>query len=75
MVLHNFVYSYVQYYLPLPLAITLNSISPLFVCIYDYLIYGVKINKQQTIALILALFGVFITANGSYLVYLIDPSY
>ena len=75
MVLHSFVYSYVQYYLPLPLAITLNSISPLFVCLYDYLIYGVKINKIQTIALIIALMGVFLTANGSYLVYLIDPSY
>lgn len=75
MVLHNYVYSYVQYYLPLPIAITLNAISPLFVCFYDYLIYGVKINKIQTIALIVSLVGVFLTANGSYLVYLIDSNY
>jgi drug/metabolite transporter (DMT)-like permease len=45
------------------------------VCIYDYWIYGVKINKTQTIALIVSFIGVFLTANGSYLVYLIDSNY
>lgn len=72
MVLHNFGYTVAQFYLPLPIAITINSISPIFVYIYDYYLYGVTINKLQMIFLIISIIGVAITANSSYLITYFD---
>ena len=75
MVLHNFGYTFSQFYLPLPVAITLNSISPIFVYIYDYYLYGVTINRTQIVFLMIAIFGVVVTSNGSYLISYIDEDY
>lgn len=75
MVLHNYGYTYSQFYLPLPIAITLNGISPIFVYIYDYYLYGVAINQKQIVFLALAILGVTITSNGSYLITFIDEDY
>ena len=75
MVFHNFVYTSSQFYLPLPIAITLNSISPIFVFIYDYFLYGVTINRTQVIFLFVSIFGVIITSNGSYLITFFDEDF
>ena len=75
MMLHNVAYAMVQFFLPLPIAITLGAISPIFVYIYDYLIYGVTINRMQTVFVAVAVIGVVLTANGAYFVTLIDPSF
>lgn len=75
MVMHHLAYSAVQYYLPLPIAITLGCISPLFVYIYDYFLYGVTINQTQVIFLIVSILGVALTANGAYLITFIDSSF
>lgn len=75
MVLHNFGYTFSQFYLPLPVAITLNSISPIFVYIYDYYLYGVTINRTQIVFLVVAIVGVAVTSNGSYLISYIDEDY
>lgn len=75
MVLQHLSYSAVQYYLPLPIAITLSTTTPIFVCIYDYLLYGIAINHLQIFFLVLSVIGVLITANGAYLITLVDSSY
>lgn len=75
MVLQGLVYAAAQFYLPLPIAITLNSISPIFVCIYDYFLYGVTINRKQLSFLFLSIIGVSLTANGSYLISFFDEDF
>jgi drug/metabolite transporter (DMT)-like permease len=72
MVVHNFAYNLAQFYLPLPVAITLGSISPLFVYIYDYWLYGITINRAQVFFLAVSIVGVVLTANGSYLITFFD---
>ena len=75
MVLQTISYAMVQFYLPLPIAITLNATSPIFIYIYDYLIYGVTINHTQTVYVVIAVIGVILTANGAYFATLIDPNF
>lgn len=72
MVLHNFAYNWSQFYLPLPIAITLGSVSPIFVYIYDYWIYGITINRKQMAFLALSITGVALTSNGPYLITFLD---
>jgi drug/metabolite transporter (DMT)-like permease len=75
MVVHNFAYIISQYYLPLPIAITLSSTSPLFVFIYDYYLFGVTINRKQVVFLMVSIMGVIITSNSSYLITFIDADF
>ena len=63
--LTTIVYAWSQFYLPLPIAITLMSTSPIFATIFDKLIYGISITKQQIGWLSLAFSGVLLTANGN----------
>ena len=64
MIVQGLVYAWAQFYLPLPVAITLQSISPIFSAIFDKLLNGVNINRTQTIWLAVAFAGVVLTANG-----------
>ena len=59
------VYAWSQFYLPLPIAITLMYTSPIFATIFDKLLYGVSINKTQVFWLVVAFGGVLLTSNGN----------
>jgi len=65
MAAHGLIFSWSQYYLPLPVVITLNNSSPLFAAIFNRVIYGISLNSKQIICLCVAFFGVILTANGS----------
>ena len=71
MMITTLVYAWSQFYLPLPIAITLMSTSPIFASIFDKLIYGVNLNKIQVFWLSVAFIGVLLTSNGNYLSYLL----
>ena len=71
MLITTLVYAWSQFYLPLPIAITLMSTSPIFASIFDRLIYGVSLNKIQVFWLSVAFIGVLLTSNGNYLSYLL----
>ena len=58
------VYSWVQFYLPLPVAVTLQATSPIFATIFDRLINNNRLNKAQVGWLVVAFVGVLLTANG-----------
>ena len=64
MIVHTLVYAWSQFYLPLPIAITLNSTSSIFASILDKVINNISLNKFQIIWLIIAFMGVILTANG-----------
>ena len=57
-------YAWSQFYLPLPVAITLQATAPIFTTIADRLLNGVKINPKQGFWLLFAFLGVLLTANG-----------
>jgi drug/metabolite transporter (DMT)-like permease len=64
MVVQALCFNWSMYYLPLPIAFTINVSSPLFVGIWDWLLYGVKLNYRQICWLMIAFFGVVLTVNG-----------
>ena len=72
MVIHGLAYTWVQFYLPLPIAITLGNTSPIFIYVYDYYLYGITINRKQFFFLIISVIGVILAANGSYFITIID---
>lgn len=72
MFFQGLVYAWSQFYLPLPIVVTLYSSTPIFTALFDYWVYGVSINQQQKIWLIVAFVGVVLTSNGSYLKDLIE---
>ena len=63
MTLQGLIFAWSQFYLPLPIAITLYSSNPIFVAIWDYFIYGVVLNNKQKIWFGLAFLGVVVTSN------------
>ena len=67
MFLQGIVYAWSQFYLPLPIVVTLYAATPIFTAIWDYLVYGVSINQKQKGWFALAFIGVLLTSNGSYL--------
>jgi drug/metabolite transporter (DMT)-like permease len=70
MLVQSLVYAWILYYLPLPVAITLQSTSPIFTAIFDKILNGVDLNRRQRMWLVVAFLGVVLTANGTYLSYL-----
>ena len=70
MVVQGLAYAWVQFYLPLPIVLTLMASSPIFTAIFDKFINGVDLNRAQIICLVVAFVGVVLTANGTYLTYL-----
>jgi drug/metabolite transporter (DMT)-like permease len=71
-VVRGLVYAWVQFYLPLPIVITLNSASPIFSAIFDKILYGMHLNRAQIAWLIVAFIGVIVTANGKYITFLMN---
>ena len=71
MVIQGLAYAWVQFYLPLPIVLTLMSSSPIFTAIFDKILNGVHLNRIQVIWFVIAFVGVILTVNGSYLSFLI----
>lgn len=67
MCLQGLVYAWSQFYLPLPIVVTLYAATPIFTAVWDYIVYGVTINQKQKGWFALAFVGVLLTANGGYL--------
>ena len=67
MVFQGLAFAWCQFYLPLPIAITLNSTSPIFSALWDRILNGIKLNRAQTMWFVVAFLGVILTANGNYL--------
>lgn len=57
-----------MYYLPLPIAFTINNSSPLFVAIWDRVLNGIKLNSKQLFWLFIAFVGVILTVNGNQII-------
>ena len=71
MLIHSLVYAWSQFYLPLPIAITLNSTSAIFTAVLDKIINNVSINRKQSLWMAVAFIGVALTANANYILYAI----
>jgi drug/metabolite transporter (DMT)-like permease len=67
MVIQGYVYSWSQFYLPLPIVVTIYAATPVFSALFDWLIFGVGINFKQKVWLAVAVVGVVLTANGGSL--------
>jgi drug/metabolite transporter (DMT)-like permease len=72
MAIQGLAYAGVQFYLPLPIAITLTCASPIFTSFFDRVLNKVYLNRTQTLWLVVAFLGVVLTANGKYFTYLIS---
>jgi drug/metabolite transporter (DMT)-like permease len=70
MVLQCLAHAWVQFYLPLPIVLTLMASSPIFTAIFDKVINGVHLNRAQVFWLSIAFLGVVLAANGTYLWFL-----
>jgi drug/metabolite transporter (DMT)-like permease len=73
--LHSFVLGWSQFYIPLYLVHTISAIGPIFVCILNYFIYKVKINKEQMIGMAIAFGGILLAVNGKSIYHFINPDY
>ena len=62
--LTSLVYAGSQFYLSQPIAIAINSSSPIFCVIFDKLMFGVSLNKTQMYWLVVTFLGVLMVANG-----------
>jgi len=70
MILQGLAHAWAQFYLPLPIVLTLMASSPIFTTMFDSWLFGVNLNRVQKIWLSIAFMGVILTANGNYLFYL-----
>jgi len=59
------VYAWCQFYLPQPIAVALNSSTPIFMALFDKILYGVSMTKPQVTWLMVTFFGVLLVANGN----------
>jgi drug/metabolite transporter (DMT)-like permease len=75
MVVHGVTFAISQFYLPLPIVHTIGSASPLFVFILDFYMYGITINKKQTLGIVVSLIGTLLTVNGPYMMKIFDATY
>lgn len=71
MIFQGLAYAWSQFYLPLPIAVTLQSTSPIFASIFDKLLNNIDLNFRQRIWLLVAFLGVILTSNGAYIHYLL----
>ena len=51
----------------LPVAFTINATNPLFVAVFDYFVFGIRLNRTQMFWLALAFAGVILVVNGKAL--------
>ena len=70
MVVQGLAYAWVQFYLPLPIVLTLMASSPIFTAIFDQILNGVDLNRAQILCFLVGLAGVFLTADGASLNFL-----
>jgi drug/metabolite transporter (DMT)-like permease len=64
MVIHAFSIALVQFILPLPLVHTICSAGNLFVFLFDFWLYGVKITRKQAAGILLGFVGVLAIILG-----------
>jgi drug/metabolite transporter (DMT)-like permease len=74
-VVHSFILGWTQFYLPLYAVHTISGFGPIFVCILNYFLNGVKINGKQLLGILVAFCGIILTVNGRRIWGLIDPSF
>jgi drug/metabolite transporter (DMT)-like permease len=73
MIFHGFFFAFSQFILPLPIVHTIGCSGTLFVFLFDFLLNHVKINVQQTIGIIIGIFGALVATNGKIITKLINP--
>lgn len=73
--LHALVSSTVQFYIPLNLFHVLGCTGPIFTFITNYLVNGIKVTKQQIIAVSFTFIGLVLAINGGLIYSLIDKEY
>jgi drug/metabolite transporter (DMT)-like permease len=71
----NFALTAVLFVLPFPIVFTLNCSCVLFVFMLDYLMFNVKINRQQLWGVTFGFFGVLLTINGEFIIDLLYPEF
>ncbi len=64
-----------QFILPLSIVFTLVSSSTLFVFIFDYILFDVKINFKQGIGIIVGMIGIALASNGKLISKMVDQNY
>lgn len=75
LIVHTFVSSIVQFYIPINLFHVLGFMGPIFTFLTNYLINGIKATKAQMIAVACTFGGLILTINGRLLYSLIDEDY
>ena len=75
LIVHTFVSSIVQFYIPINLFHVLGFTGPIFTFLTNYLIYGVKATKTQIIAVGCTFAGLVLTINGRLLYSLMNEDY
>ena len=75
MAIHNHIMALAQFYLPLPFVHIIHSSGTLYICIWNYFIFGAKITYQQLKGIIVGFIGVILVINGRIFIRWIDPSY
>ena len=73
LILYSSTYAQMFFYLPVNLVYTINACGPLFVLIFDYLIYHIKISKVQLLGVFMAILGVLLIINGNLVYYYLAP--
>jgi len=74
-IVHSFVSSIVQFYIPINLFHVLGFTGPIFTFITNYLMNGVKATKNQILGVGFTFLGLVLTINGRLLFSLIDEAY
>lgn len=74
-VVHSFVLGWTQFYLPLYAVHTISGFGPIFVCILNYFLNGVKINLNQVKGILIAFIGIILTVNGKVIWSWMNPDY
>ena len=75
MVVHGFMIAFSQFFLPLPIVHTISTASNLFVFLWDYWLFGVKINKTQKLGIFVGIIGVLLVVNGRIIMNHLNPNY
>ena len=74
MIVSGLGYTWSLFFLPLPVALTIQSTSLIFTTFFDRVINKTRLNRRQEFWLSIAFLGVVLTANGGYLMYLVTAN-
>ena len=75
MVVHSYMIGLAQFYLPLPVVHIINSSSTLFICGWNYVVFGLTVTRSQLFGIFVGFMGVLLIISGRLLMSMIDPSY